>query len=76
MKLEENGKMPYNGVADCFIKVFFKLKYIKNYLKTVKREGFFKLWIGVDAFFFRAGIHIFLVIFLLNKSKNFRLHYY
>lgn len=64
MKVGADGKMPYKGIADCF-------------LKSYKREGFFGFWIGIETYISRVGPHAIislLVIDYLNTNfgpKNF-----
>ncbi|CAD8135842.1 unnamed protein product [Paramecium pentaurelia] len=42
MKLQTNGKYPYSGVADCF-------------LKTIQREKITGLWVGLPVYFARVA---------------------
>jgi len=53
----------YSGLTDCFI-------------KSIKREGFFRLWVGFLPFYSRTGPHVMLVLlmqdFFNNWSRNSR----
>lgn len=42
MKKNANGVYPYAGIADCFV-------------KTVKRESFVGLWVGLPVYFVRVA---------------------
>ena len=44
MKANVNGKLPYKGILDCF-------------KKTVRREGFFGLWVGLPTYIVRISPH-------------------
>lgn len=48
MKPELDGKMPYKGLSDCFV-------------KSVKREGFLRLWVGFLPFYSRTAPHVMIV---------------
>jgi len=44
MKAGPDGKYPYNGVYDCI-------------LKTSKKEGITKLWVGINTYYVRVAPH-------------------
>lgn len=48
MKPEADGKMPYKGLSDCFV-------------KSIKREGFMRLWVGFLPFYSRTAPHVMIV---------------
>ena len=52
MKVGADGKMPYSGIVDCFMKV-----YIICIIQTIQREGVTGLWIGLPIFYTRVGPH-------------------
>ncbi len=64
MKKGPDGKMPYNGIIDCFT-------------KTTSKEGATKLWVGIGTYYFRVAPHAiislvtneFLRNLLVNKKK-------
>ena len=45
------GDMKYNGIFDCFV-------------KSVKREGFLKLWVGYPAYYTRVAPHALITMFI------------
>lgn len=47
-----DGTFPYKGMIDCF-------------MKTVKNEGPFRLWVGFPTFYIRIGPHV-IITLLLN----------
>jgi hypothetical protein len=53
--------MKYSNIFDCFI-------------KTIQREGFFRLWVGFPVYFFRGLPHSIVLIrtqqFLISKIIN------
>ncbi|KAK8815462.1 hypothetical protein WA158_003674 [Blastocystis sp. Blastoise] len=54
MKPDAEGKMPYKGLTDAF-------------LKTVKSEGIFSLWKGFWTYYFRCAPHA-MIILLTNEA--------
>lgn len=44
MKKGKNGLYPYTGFLNCF-------------LKSIRKEGFFGLWVGFSAFYCRLAPH-------------------
>ena len=65
MKADSLGIMPYKGLSDCFA-------------KSIKREGFLRLWVGFGSFYLRTGPHVMIVMltqdiysnWYKNKNKN------
>ncbi len=53
MKPGADGKFPYSGVPDAFI-------------KTIRREGFFGLWVSLPVFLCRLSPHAMIVFKKLN----------
>ena len=58
MKAGPDGKLPYNGLLDCFV-------------KSIKREGFFGLWIGLPTFILRVCPHS-IGVLVINDFLNHR----
>lgn len=56
MKKLPDGTMPYSGFIDCLT-------------KSVKREGFFALWVGVGTYIIRVGPHA-IITLLTNDYLN------
>lgn len=56
MRAGPDGKMPYTGLIDCFA-------------KSIKREGFFKLWVGLETFIIRVCPHA-VIALLVNDYLN------
>lgn len=56
MKECKEGKLPYNGMLDCFV-------------KSVKREGFFGLWVGLPTFIVRVVPHS-VAVLMINDYLN------
>ena len=56
MKLGPDGKMPYKGVADCFIKI-------------VKKEGVLKLWSGFVPFYLFVAPHSMITLLLSDALR-------
>lgn len=56
MKPDSDGKLPYKGFVDCMA-------------KSVKREGFFALWVGLPTYIARVGPHS-IVCLLCNDFLN------
>jgi len=59
MKPMADGKLPYKGVADCFVKIF-------------RNEGFFAYWTGLSAYYTRTAPHA--IIILLTSEQIKRLY--
>ena len=57
MKPDVNGVLPYHGIKDCI-------------LKTVKNEGFFKLWVGFPTFYIRIGPHVIITLVLNDFLRS------
>lgn len=61
MKKTPDGKMPYSGVLDCFV-------------KTAQHEGVAKLWVGINTFYIRVAPHAVISLvtneFLRNMFAN------
>jgi len=51
MKPEGHGSITYKGLTDCFI-------------KTVRREGVFRLWVGFLPFYSRTAPHVMLTLLI------------
>lgn len=60
MKKDEKGKLPYKGVVDCF-------------KTTVKKEGFSKLWVGLNTFYVRVAPHA-VISLVVNDSLRHLVH--
>ncbi len=58
MKEDASGKMRYKGVVDCFY-------------KSIKREGFFGLWVGLKIFTYRVGTYVVINNLLLDSIAIF-----
>lgn len=56
MRPGPDGKMPYTGFIDCWT-------------KSVKREGFFKLWVGLETYIIRVSPHA-IIALLVNDYLN------
>ena len=56
MKAGPDGKMPYSGVPDCFV-------------KSIAKEGVTGLWAGLPTYYFRVGPH---AIITLLAAEQFR----
>ena len=54
MKEDESGNLRYKGVIDCFI-------------KSIKREGFTGLWVGLKIFTYRVGTYVVINNLLLDS---------
>jgi solute carrier family 25 oxoglutarate transporter 11 len=59
MKALPDGSLPYKGVVDCFV-------------KSAKKEGASKLWVGINTYYFRIAPHALISLFL---NDFFRHHY-
>ena len=60
MKPDENGKLPYKNILDCFA-------------KSIKREGFTGLWVGYPTFYTRVAPHSMIVLLtqdFLHRNFN------
>ena len=61
MKPDATGKLPYNGISDCFT-------------KSIAREGVTGLWVGFPTFYFRIAPHVMITLlmqdFLTGLSKK------
>lgn len=53
MRPGPDGKLPYKGTIDCFY-------------KSVKREGFFKLWIGIETYIVRVSPHAIVALLVMD----------
>lgn len=53
MKAYPDGTLPYNGMLDCFV-------------KSVRREGVFGLWVGLPTFISRVVPHSTAVLLILD----------
>jgi solute carrier family 25 oxoglutarate transporter 11 len=47
--LDDAGELPYRNMMDCFA-------------KTVSKEGFWSLWVGLPTFYFRVAPHAMIAI--------------
>ena len=47
-----NGSYPYSGVSDCLF-------------KSIRREGFFGLWVGYPTYYFRVAPHAMTALLVL-----------
>lgn len=56
MKPGPDGKMPYTGFFNCLG-------------RSVKNEGFFKLWTGLPVFYVRIGCHAMLTLLVTDSLK-------
>ena len=56
MKAGPDGKLPYSGVPDCFV-------------KSIAQEGITGLWAGLPTYYFRVGPH---AIITLLAAEQFR----
>jgi solute carrier family 25 oxoglutarate transporter 11 len=52
-KADANGVLPYKGLVDCFS-------------KTVAREGFFGLWVGLPTFIIRIAPHSIISLLIMD----------
>lgn len=52
-KADANGVLPYKGLIDCFS-------------KTVAREGFFGLWVGLPTFIIRIAPHSIISLLIMD----------
>lgn len=52
-KADANGVLPYSGLMDCF-------------RKTVSREGFFGLWVGLPTFIIRIAPHSIISLLIMD----------
>eukprot|EP01016_Furgasonia_blochmanni_P054358 TRINITY_DN8948_c0_g1_i2.p1 TRINITY_DN8948_c0_g1~~TRINITY_DN8948_c0_g1_i2.p1 ORF type:complete len:328 (+),score=45.21 TRINITY_DN8948_c0_g1_i2:75-986(+) len=63
MKKGSDGKFPYSGLFDCFV-------------KSVQREGIFRLWVGMPTFYMRVAPHVMLTLviqdYITDLVKRFR----
>jgi hypothetical protein len=57
MKPDVNGNLPYKGIFDC---VF----------KTIKSEGFTKLWVGLPTYYLRIGPHAIITLVLNDYLRR------
>jgi solute carrier family 25 oxoglutarate transporter 11 len=62
--IDAAGELPYSGIIDCFV-------------KSVKREGFLNLWVGLPTYYFRVAPHAMISILvqdylhdMLSKRGN------
>lgn len=53
MRPGPDGKLPYAGTFDCFA-------------KSIKREGFFKLWIGIETYIVRVSPHAIVSLLVMD----------
>jgi solute carrier family 25 oxoglutarate transporter 11 len=59
MKKGPDGQLPYKGVMDCF-------------MKTFQKEGYSKLWVGINTYYVRVAPHALISLFL---NDYFRAHF-
>jgi len=57
MKAGPDGKMPYKGIVDCFV-------------KSVRKEGLSRLWVGFPIFYVRVGTHAMLILLVTDALKH------
>jgi len=57
MKANAEGKMPYDGIIDCF-------------KKSIKKEGFPKLWVGFSTFYVRVAPHAIISLLINEFLRN------
>jgi solute carrier family 25 oxoglutarate transporter 11 len=57
MKADQNGNLPYTGIVDA-------LK------KTVKNEGFARLWVGFPTYYVRIGPHVIITLVLNDTLRK------
>lgn len=57
MKPDQNGVLPYKGIVDCM-------------LKTVKKEGSTKLWVGFPTYYIRIGPHVIITLLLNDYLRS------
>ena len=57
MKAGPDGSLPYKGVLDCFI-------------KTTKKEGAARLWVGINTFYVRVAPHAVISLVLNDFFRN------
>ncbi len=53
MKAGPNGELPYKGIMDCA-------------MKTANKEGFLKLWVGLNTYYVRIAPHV-VITLLINE---------
>ncbi len=58
MKAGPDGKLPYSGFADCF-------------LKTLRKEGLRRFWVGFPIFYMRVGCHAMITLLVSDTLKFF-----
>ena len=58
MKKGPDGKFPYSGLLDCFI-------------KSIRREGFTKLWTSFPTFYVRIAPHAMITLLMTDYLKNY-----
>ena len=49
LQKQDDSELVYKGISDCFI-------------KSIRREGFFRLWVGLPIYFIRGTPHSFILL--------------
>jgi solute carrier family 25 oxoglutarate transporter 11 len=58
MKPDALGRFPYSGITDCFV-------------KTIRREGFTKLWVGSVPYYLRTAPHVVIALGVQDSLTNY-----